>query len=68
MRYSSTLSLTPALEWREGGSATTLSLYPRGRDQVPVVGGPRGRSGRVLKISVPIPDPNLLGFNFVGEM
>jgi hypothetical protein len=56
LRYSSILSLTPALD---GGELLTPrpGRFTPGKDPIPIVqvlGGPQGRSGRVPKIS-PLP-------------
>jgi hypothetical protein len=54
--YSSTLSVTPALDGVDGQRYTPAALYPRERPGTRCIGGwvgPRGRSGRVQKISPP---------------
>jgi hypothetical protein len=53
--YSSTLSLTSALDG-EGGQRHALAGLPPGKTHYPLyrrLGGPHGRSGRVRKISPP---------------
>jgi len=63
--YSSTLSLTTALEGDEGSASRPDRSLPPGKNPVPIVyrrlGGPQGRSGQVRKISPPTgirsPDP-----------
>jgi len=52
-RYSSTLSLTSALDGM-GGQRHTPAALPPGKTRHPLykrLGGPQGRSGRVRKIS-----------------
>ena len=63
-RYSSTLSLTSALDWG-GWSAAGLGRFTPGKDPVPLyrrLGGCQGRSGRVREILAPdrdsIPGPS----------
>jgi hypothetical protein len=54
-RYSSTLSLTSALDG-VGGKRHASAALPSGKTQYPIyrrVGGSRDRSGRVRKISPP---------------
>ena len=55
--YSSTLSLTTALEGDEGSASRPDRSLPPGKNPVPIVyrrlGGPQGRSGQVRKISPP---------------
>jgi len=51
-RYTSTLSLTPALDGM-GVKATPRLLYPRERPGTHCIGGWVGRSERVRKISPP---------------
>jgi hypothetical protein len=54
-RYSSTLSLTSALD-RVGGQSHAAAVLPPGKTRYPLyrrVGGHLGRSGRVRKISHP---------------
>ena len=53
-RYSPTFSLTSALDRGWMVKATPRPLYPPAKTQYPLygrLGGPQGRSGRVLKIS-----------------
>jgi hypothetical protein len=55
-RYSSTLSLTTALDG-DAVTATFRALYPRKRDPVSIyerLGGTQDRSGRMRKISSPL--------------
>jgi hypothetical protein len=55
-RYSSTLSLTSALDWGVGSQRhATAALLP-GKTRYPLVrrlGGPQGQSGQMRKISPP---------------
>ena len=54
--YSSTLSLTPALDWA-GTQRHAPAALPPGKTRYPLyrrLGGPQGRSGRVRKI---LPSP-----------
>jgi len=51
--YSSTLSLTSALDYGWVVNATSRPLYPPGKTRYPLyrrLGGPQGRSGPVRKI------------------
>ena len=55
--YSSTLSLTSALDWG-GWSTPHPGRFTLGKDPYPlyrILGGPKDRSGRVRKISPPPP-------------
>jgi hypothetical protein len=55
VEYSSTLSLTSALDW-VGIQRHAPAALPPGKTRYPLyrrLGGPQGRSGRVRKISPP---------------
>ena len=55
-KYRSTLPSNSALRWGWMVNVTPRPLYPRKDTRYPLyrrLGGPQGRSGRVLKISLP---------------